>query len=250
MEGRYMTVVRFHVRTVSLQQLAALWSTVMALVPEVRGGSATFERRGQPTEHEYVYRDADELARAGLEVEPGELRLRSIRVLGPETSVEVHERGGADFLSAVLVLPNALCVDITGSNERDVLKIRDTVERWVARNLATTRRALWLKLGALVAGIVGICGNRRVWVSGQPSDRGHSAVGPRRRPRLLLAIRSSRASTPDVAASNCQRRAVRWRRAWRQHGRHPGPPVGCDHGHRRRADHSARRAVRARGPTD
>ena len=178
MEGRYMTVVRFHVRTVSLQQLAALWSTVMALVPEVRGGSATFERRGQPTEHEYVYRDADELARAGLEVEPGELRLRSIRVLGPETSVEVHERGGADFLSAVLVLPNALCVDITGSNERDVLKIRDTVERWVARNLATTRRALWLKLGALVAGIVGICGNRRVWVSGQPSDRGHSAVGP------------------------------------------------------------------------
>ena len=156
MDGRYTTVVRFHVRTVSLQQLAALWSTVMALVPKVRSSSATFDRRGQPTEHEYVYRDADELAHAGLEVAPGELRLRSVLVLGPETSVGIHERTGADFLSAVLVLPNAVCVDIAGSNERDVLKIRDAVERWVARNLATTRRALWLKLGALAVGIIAI----------------------------------------------------------------------------------------------
>ena len=174
MEGRYTTVVCFHVRTVSLQQLAALWSTVMALVPEVCGGSATFERRGQPTEHEYVYRDADELARAGLKVEPDELRLRSIRVLGPETSVNVHERGGADFLSAVLVLPNALCVDIAGSNERDVLKIRDTVERWVAGNLATTRRALWLKLGALATGIVAIWAGTAVF--GFPANQAIAAT--------------------------------------------------------------------------
>ena len=47
MEATYTTHVRFHVRTVRLRQLAALWSTVMALVPEVRGGAATFERRGQ-----------------------------------------------------------------------------------------------------------------------------------------------------------------------------------------------------------
>ena len=153
MEGTYTTHVRFHVRTVSLQQLAALWSTVMALVPEVRGGSATFERRGQSTEHEYVYRDADELAHDGLEVRPGELRLRSIRVHGPGTSVGIHERQGADFLSLALGLPHTLWLDITGSNERDVLMIRDAVEHWVARNLATSRRALWLKLGALAAGI-------------------------------------------------------------------------------------------------
>ena len=156
MEGRYTTNIRFHVRTVSLRQLAALWSTVMAMAPEVRSGSATFERRGQLTEHEYVYRDADELAHAALEVAPGELRLQSVRVLGPETSVGIHERTGSDFLSAVLGLPNALYVDIAGSNERDVLEIRDAVEHWVERNLATTRRALWLKLGALAAGIVAI----------------------------------------------------------------------------------------------
>ena len=153
MEGTYTTHFRLHVRTVSLQQLAALWSTVMALVPEVRGGSATFERRGQPTEHEYHYRDADELAHAGLEVRPGELRLRSIRVHGPGTSVGIHERAGADFPSVALGLPNALWLDITGSNERDVLTIRNAVEHWAARNLATSRRALWLKLGALAAGI-------------------------------------------------------------------------------------------------
>ena len=62
MEGTYTTHIRFRVRTISLQQLAGLWSTVMALVPEVHGRCATFERRGQPTEHEYHYRDADELA--------------------------------------------------------------------------------------------------------------------------------------------------------------------------------------------
>ena len=153
MEGTYTTHIRFHVRTISLQQLAGLWSTVMALVPEVHGRSATFERCGQPTEHEYHYRDADELAHAGLEVRPGELRLRSIRVYGPGTSVAIHERPGADFLSVALVLPNALWLDITGSNERDVLTIRNAVEHWAARNLATSRRALWLKLGALAAGI-------------------------------------------------------------------------------------------------
>ena len=99
------------------------------------------------------YRDADELAHAGLEVRPGELRLRSIRVYGPDTSVAIHERAGADFLSVALGLPNALWLDITGSNERDVLTIRNAVEHCAARNLATSRRTLWLKLGALAAGI-------------------------------------------------------------------------------------------------
>ena len=127
MEGTYTTHIRFRVRTISLQQLAGLWSTVMALVPEVHGRCATFERRGQPTEHEYHYRDADEPAHTGLEVRPGELRLRSIRVYGPDTSVAIHERPGADFLSVALGLPNALWLDITGSNERDVLTIPSTL---------------------------------------------------------------------------------------------------------------------------
>ena len=152
-EGTYTSVVRFDVRTVSLRQLAALWSTVMALVPEVRGSYAAFERHGQPTGHAYVYRDADELAFAGLETGPGELRLRSVRVHGPDTSVGIHEQSGTGFLGVFLGLPNALYVEITGSNERDVLAIRDAVERWVVRHLATTRRALRLKLGALAAGI-------------------------------------------------------------------------------------------------
>ena len=71
MEGTYTTHIRFDVRTISLQQIAGLWSTVMALVPEVHGRCATFERCGQPTEHVYQYRDADELANAGLEVGRG-----------------------------------------------------------------------------------------------------------------------------------------------------------------------------------
>ena len=153
MEGTYTTVVRFDVRTVSLHQLAALWSTVMALVPEVHGSSTALERHGQRTGHAYVYRDADELARAGLEAGSGELRLRSVRVHGPDTSVGIDERPGAGFLSVVLGLPNALYVEIAGSNERDVLEIRNAVERWVARHLETTRRALWLKLGTLAAGV-------------------------------------------------------------------------------------------------
>ena len=153
MEGTYTSVVRFDVRTVSLRQLAALWSTVMALVPEVRSSYAEFERHGQPTGHAYVYRDPDELASAGLGTGLGELRLRSVRVHGPDTSVGIHERPGTVFPSVFVGLPNALYVEIAGSNERDVLAIREAVDRWVAGHLATTRRALWLKLGALAAGI-------------------------------------------------------------------------------------------------
>ena len=159
MEGRYTKVLLFHVRTVSLQQLAALWSTVMASMPEERRGEAAFERSGQPTEHLYVFRDADELAHAGLEAAPGELRLRSVNVVGRGTRVDIFEVEAANCpppAAALLVLPNSLWVGITGSNERDVLRIRDVVERWVERNLTTSRRALWLKLGVLGAGIAAI----------------------------------------------------------------------------------------------
>ena len=211
MEGTYTTHVCFHVRTVSLRQLAALWSTVMAMAPEVRSGSATFERRGQPTEHEYVYRDADELAHAGLEVAPGELRLRSIRVHGPETSVGIHERAGTDFLSAVLVLPNALCVDIAGSNERDVLKIRNAVEHWGMLNLATTRQAVWLKLGVLAAGIVGIWAGAAVL--GFPANDAIAATvlwvpGVTRRASVSIAWKSSRAPSPIRRSASALTSAV------------------------------------------
>lgn len=160
MEGRYTKVVSFQVRTVSLQQLAALWSTVLASMPEGCSGEAVFERRGRLTEHEYVFRDADELAHAGLEVAPGELRLRSVNVHGAGMRVGIYEREGSNFLilAAMLGLPNSLWVTIAGSNERDVLRIRDVIERWVEHNLTTTSRTLrlWLKLGALAAGPVAI----------------------------------------------------------------------------------------------
>lgn len=158
MEGTYETDLSFHVRTVSLQQLAALWSTVMASMPEGRSGEAVFERRGQHTQHKYVFRDADELAHAGLEVGPGELALRSFNVLGAGTRVDICESAGFNFLPLMVLLvpPNSLWVGIAGSNERDVLRIRDVVERWVGHNLTTTRRALWLKLGMLLAGPVAI----------------------------------------------------------------------------------------------
>lgn len=158
MEGRYTKVVSFHVRTVSLQQLAALWSTVLASMPEGCRGETVFERRGQLTEHEYVFRDADELAHAGLEVAPGELRLRRVNVDGPGTRVDIREGEGSNFLplAALLVLPSSLWVTIAGLDERDVLRIRDVVERWVGQNLTTTRRALWLKLGVLAGGFAAI----------------------------------------------------------------------------------------------
>ena len=53
--------------------------------------------------------------------------------------------------------------------------IREAVERWAARNLATSRWALWLKLGALAAGIgavvMGLSANQAIaatvlWVFG------------------------------------------------------------------------------------
>ena len=141
---------------------------------EVVSSYTAFERHGQPTGHEYVYLDADELARAGVEAEPRELRLRSIHVHGPDTLVGIHERPGTDFLSVVLGLPNALYVEFASSNERDVLEIRNAIERWVARHLETTRQALWLKLGALATGI------GAAWLSaavaGLPADQAIAAT--------------------------------------------------------------------------
>ena len=100
--------------------------------------------------------------------------MRSVRVHGPDTSVGIDERPGTGFLSVVLGLPNALYVEIAGSNERDVLDIRNAVERWVARHLETTRRALWLKLSTLAAGV------GAAWLGaaivGLPADRAMAAT--------------------------------------------------------------------------
>ncbi|MYG80720.1 MAG: hypothetical protein F4187_02625 [Gemmatimonadetes bacterium] len=205
MEGRYTKLVSFHVRTVSLQQLAALWSTVLASMPEGCRGEAVFERSGQSTKHEYIFRDADELAHAGLEVAPGELRLKWLDVDGPGTRVGIREREGSNFLplAALLVLPSSLWVTIAGSDERDVLRIRDVVERWVGQNLTTTRRALCLKLGALAGGIVAIwagagvsgffldyaIGATALWIAGvMVASLVQSAVPALRRRTLELRI--------------------------------------------------------------
>ena len=153
MHGTYTTQLRFHVREVSLHQLASLWSAVMACLPEVRNCSATFERRGQFTEHTYVYHDADELARADLDVKPGELHLSGINVRSRDTTVDIGERFHVGPSDLLLAQPKWLAVEISGSNERDVVKLRAAIGRWGGRNLETSRLWLWLKGGVLATGI-------------------------------------------------------------------------------------------------
>ena len=46
-------------------------------------------------------------------------------------------------------------MEIAGSKEAQVLKVRKAIEEWGEQNLGTTRSALWLKLGVLAAGIFG-----------------------------------------------------------------------------------------------
>ena len=135
MHGTFKSELRFRVRKVSLRELTALWSEVMVSLAEAPRGVATFERRGRFTEQRYLYWDADELARADLDVEARELRLCGIEVRSDDTAVHIgagFRAGPSDFL---IVQPEWLTVDITGSNERDVLALRAAIERkrWSGR---------------------------------------------------------------------------------------------------------------------
>lgn len=63
--------------TVSLRQLADLWSTVTALPPEVSASHARFKRHTRGAKHRYVFRDPQALVRTHLAVQPGEMQLSS-----------------------------------------------------------------------------------------------------------------------------------------------------------------------------
>ena len=153
MQIKYSTDIRLPAHKVSLQQLASLWSEVMTCLPEVSHCSAGFNRRGRVT-GSYVYNDPDELAHADLDVRPGELELSYISISGPDIDVTIKEHLDVSFWGMLLFKSTALKVRISGSNERDILKLCTAVEQWGARHLVeTSRLTLWLKLGVLAAGL-------------------------------------------------------------------------------------------------
>lgn len=155
MQGEYTTDVTFHVRVLTLPQLADLWSMAMSFLPEVSYSAATFKRQGRSTEHEYRFRDADDLARTTLDFRPGELALVSIHISTPDVRIVIREGWASLFLDVSLALPTNLKVEITGSNEAEVLKLRSAIRQWGGGNVEGRPWALWCKLGGLAAGIVG-----------------------------------------------------------------------------------------------
>ena len=161
MQGTYTARVGFQVRVLTLGQLANLWSMVMSLLPEVNRGWASFKRRGQATDQDYVFADADELAQTRFGFRPGELKLQSIHVANADLSISIHEGRTNLFRGTLFALPTGLEVEITGSREAEVLKARKAIEQWGGQNLGTARSALRLKLGVLAAGIIG------AWAGGE-----------------------------------------------------------------------------------
>ena len=161
MRGTYTARVGFQVRVLTLGQLANLWSMVMSLLPEVNRGWASFKRRGQATDQDYVFADADELAQTRFGFRPGELRLQSIHVANADLSISIHEGRTNHFRGTLFALPAGLEVEITGSKEAEVLKVRKAIEQWGGQNFGPTRSALRLKLGVLAAGIIG------AWAGGE-----------------------------------------------------------------------------------
>ena len=118
----------------------------------MRHCSAEFNRRGRVT-GKYVYDDADELAHADPDVRPGELELSYINISGPDIDVTIREHLDVSFWDMLLFKSTALNVCISGSNERDILRLRTAVEQWGERHLETSRLTQWLKLGVLAAGL-------------------------------------------------------------------------------------------------
>lgn len=155
MQGEYTTDVTFNVRVLTLRQLADLWSMVMSFLPEVIYSAATFKRQGRSTEHEYRFRDADELARTTLDFRPGELTLGSIHISSPDVRIFIREGWASLLLDVSLALPTNLKVEIIGSNEAEVLKLRSAIRKWGEGNVDARPWALWCKLGGLAAGTIG-----------------------------------------------------------------------------------------------
>lgn len=154
MQGEYTTAVTFHVRVLTLRQLADLWSMAMSFLPEVTYSAASFKRQSESTEHEYIFRDADDLAQTTLDFRPGELTLRSIHISNPDVRIFIREGWSSLFLDIALALPSELKVEITGSNEAEVLTLKGAIEQWGEGNVGARPWALWCKLGVLAAGAV------------------------------------------------------------------------------------------------
>ena len=155
MRGKYTAHVKFQVRVLTLGQLADLWSMAMSALPEVSYSAASFKRRGRSTDQDFVFEDADELAQTRFGLRPGELTLQSVHVANADVSIEIHRSWRNLSWGILLALPIGLEVDVTGSNEAEVLRVRNVIEQWGGENLGATRSALRLKLGVLAAGIVG-----------------------------------------------------------------------------------------------
>ena len=155
MQGEYRTDVTFHARVLTLRQLADLWSMAMSFLPEVSYSAAAFKRQGRSTEHEYIFRDADDLAQTTLDFRPGELTLSSIHISNPDVRIFIREGWRSLLLDVTLSLPSILKVEITGSNEAEVLKMKGAIEQWGERNVEGRPLALRCKLGVLAAGIIG-----------------------------------------------------------------------------------------------
>ena len=152
MQSEHTVSVVFPVREVSLGELAALWSMLMALLPEVRRCSAHFRLRGKAAEHLYTYEDADELARSGLEFRPGELKLVYVSVHSASLAIRLREHWNVRLGKFILARPNGLVVEVTGASEREVLAARDAIAQWGERHLRPRRGELWAKLGVFAAG--------------------------------------------------------------------------------------------------
>ena len=119
MHGTFKCELRFCVREVSREPARGL----MACLVEVRGCAARFERRGgRLTEHRYVYRDTDALARADVDAGAGALRPCDIGVHGDEMAVHVGARLRIDALQLPIAQPKWLTADVSGSNKRDVVE--------------------------------------------------------------------------------------------------------------------------------
>ena len=137
MQGTYTARVGFQVRVLTLGQLANLWSMVMSLLPEVNRGWASFKRRGQATDQDYVFADADELAQTRFGFRPGELKLQSVHVANADLSINIHGGRTNLFRGTLFALPAGLEVEITGSKEAEVLKVRKAIEQWGGQNFGT-----------------------------------------------------------------------------------------------------------------
>ena len=135
--------------------------------------------------------------------------------------VTIREHLDVSFWDMLLFKSTALNVCISGSNERDILRLRTAVEQWGERHLETSRLTQWLKLGVLAAGL------GAVGVFTANLDKQALAIiwyG------LLWTVFWSMGGTffSAVQAADCKRRTAARRGAWRACTRRTGARSRCE----------------------